>query len=87
MSTRTIIEPVRRVCGGMESDHVSHDWNAAWVDPGGTIWGPGPYLKLPFKWPTGEDGAERIFCPYENAESIKLERRDGIWTWIVVEKA
>lgn len=22
-------------------------WNRAWIDPGGTIFGPGPYLKVP----------------------------------------
>lgn len=41
-----------------------HDWERSWVDPGGAIWGPGPYLKLAFRWRDGGDGAERIHCPY-----------------------
>lgn len=37
------------------------------VDPGGTIWGPGPYLKVPARFTTDgwEAGIrERVFCPY-----------------------
>lgn len=25
-------------------------WDRAWLDPGGTIFGPGPYVKLPVDW-------------------------------------
>lgn len=64
MANNAIVEAVKLDCGEMVSDHASHDWSKAWVDPGGALWGPGPYLKLPFKWPGGEDGAERIHCPY-----------------------
>lgn len=30
--------------------YVRHYWDRAWVDPGGTIFGPGPYVKLPVDW-------------------------------------
>ena len=84
-----IIEPVRRLCRDRESDHVAHDWTAAWTDRGGSLWGPGPYLKLPFKWPDDQDGAERIHCPYGYPEddpavkSVRLEHVGDLWVWIV----
>jgi hypothetical protein len=30
--------------------YVRHHWKLAWVDPGGTLWGDGPYVKLPVDW-------------------------------------
>jgi hypothetical protein len=30
-----------------DSCYVRHHWDEAWVDPGGTIFGPGPYVHLP----------------------------------------
>ena len=39
--------------------HPVH-WDQAWVDPGGTIWGEGPYLKVP----VGHDGVVvRVYPP------------------------
>lgn len=32
----------------------------AWVDPGGTVFGQGPYLHVPCK----DGAAQRVFCPY-----------------------
>ena len=42
------------------------DFGRAYVDPGGTdIWGEGPYLKVPNRFPEGEcEGVNRVFCPY-----------------------
>jgi hypothetical protein len=42
-------------------DAVIH-WDRAWVDPGGTIFGPGPYLKVPITW-DGEDIVQRVYAP------------------------
>lgn len=63
-------------------------WHLAYSDPGGTIFGPGPYLKLPM---TGDDGdlsdqtTHRVRPPggYEN-RTVKLEKgEDGWWYWII----
>lgn len=42
--------------------YVRHYWDLAWVDPGGTIFGPGPYVKLPVDWLVGDggDATERV---------------------------
>jgi len=42
------------------------DFGRAYVDPGGTdIWGEGPYLKVPNRFPEGKfEGVNRVFCPY-----------------------
>jgi hypothetical protein len=53
------------------------------VDPGGTwLWGPGPYLKVPFRhvddpWEENpeEDTRDRVFCPYGYPE-------DGARLWV-----
>lgn len=44
------------------------DWSDAFVDPGGTLWGPGPYLKVASTWAPGAGDPEdsmrqRVFCP------------------------
>lgn len=37
-------------------------WDRAWLDPGGTIFGPGPYVKLPVDWLVrkGSDETEEV---------------------------
>jgi hypothetical protein len=35
--------------------YVRHHWDRAWVDPGGTIFGPGPYVKLPVDLATNDE--------------------------------
>lgn len=44
------------------SCYVRHHWDLAWVDPGGTIFGPGPYVKLPVDWlvRNGSDETNRV---------------------------
>lgn len=50
-------------------------WEKAWVDPGGTIFGPGPYLKVPitlhFDPPVDLRGLHpklKDFAPYSSDE-------------------
>ncbi len=33
-----------------DSTYVRHHWSKAWVDSGGTVFGAGPYVKLPVDW-------------------------------------
>lgn len=35
--------------------YVRHHWDRAWVDQGGTIFGPGPYVKLPVDLATNDE--------------------------------
>lgn len=39
------------------------DWGAAWVDPGGTIFGGGPYLKVPIRGGEWNDTVQRVYAP------------------------
>jgi len=49
--------------------YVRHHWDQAWVDPGGTIFGLGPYVKLPVDWLIRDGGDEtsrvviRVYAP------------------------
>lgn len=40
-------------------------WDRAYIDPGGTIFGPGPYLKVPVMCPSWADGitVHRVYAP------------------------
>jgi hypothetical protein len=42
--------------------YVRHHWDQAWVDRGGTIFGPGPYVHLPVDavWEDGSDKTDRL---------------------------
>jgi hypothetical protein len=42
--------------------YVRHHWDEAWLDPGGTIFGEGPYVKLPVDWLMcdGSEDTERV---------------------------
>jgi hypothetical protein len=69
------------------------DFGRAYVDAGGALWGPGPYLKVPNRRP--EDDWEvitRLFCPwgyppdrlrvarsklYLRLTTVELERRSA----------
>ena len=46
-------------------------WDRAWLDPGGTIFGSGPYVKLPITgyWGTHEETTHRVYPP------ARLQRR------------
>lgn len=39
-------------------------WDAAWLDPGGVIWGPGPYAKVPIHFPEGGSGWDIVVRVY-----------------------
>jgi len=49
--------------------YVRHHWSEAWVDPGGTMFGAGPYVKLPVDWLIGPGSDEttrvviRVYAP------------------------
>ena len=49
--------------------YVRQYWDRAWLDPGGTIFGPGPYVKLPVDWLRAEGSDEteevviRVYAP------------------------
>jgi hypothetical protein len=42
--------------------HYAVHWDRARVDPGGTIFGPGPYLKVPVSW-CDEELVIRVYPP------------------------
>lgn len=55
--------------------YVHHHWDRAWVDPGGTVFGFGPYVKLPVDWllrPGSDETAEVVIRVYAPA---RLRRR------------
>jgi len=52
------------------------NWRKAWVDPGGTIFGPGPYLHVPIVGGEWDGTARRVYAPARLRR--KLARR---WTW------
>lgn len=39
------------------------DWSGAYVDPGGTIFGPGPYLKVPIVGGEWGGTTQRVYAP------------------------
>lgn len=50
MTDADVIDAVRRHhlrANISNTAYVRQYWEQAWVDPGGTIFGPGPYVKLP----------------------------------------
>jgi hypothetical protein len=58
------------------------DWSRAWVDSGGSIFGPGPYFHVPFcdKEDGWEDDPEddtsgRIACKWNVGDLITLRRK------------
>lgn len=65
MTDRFVIEAIRRchLKANIGNPHyTAHDWNAAWVDAGGTIFGRGPYVHLPVLW-HGEKVTIRVYPP------------------------
>lgn len=44
---------------------ITIHWNRAWVDRGGTLFGPGPYLHVPITgyWATQEETVHRVYAP------------------------
>ena len=52
--------------GGYESGKAKGRprWDRAWLDPGGTIFGPGPYAKVPIDWDDCYGGIiVRVYAP------------------------
>ena len=39
------------------------NWEQAWVDPGGTIFGDGPYLKVPIVGGEWDGTVQRVYAP------------------------
>jgi hypothetical protein len=39
------------------------DWDRAWVDPGGTIFGSGPYLHVPIVGGDADGTQQRVYAP------------------------
>lgn len=39
------------------------DWERAWVDPGGSIFGPGPYVKVPIVGGDHDGTVHRVYAP------------------------
>lgn len=48
-------------------------WDRARVDPGGTIFGPGPYLKVPVTW-DGETVTVRVYPPARLRRRLERHR-------------
>ena len=50
-------------------------WDQAWIDPGGSIFGPGPYLKVPIVGGDWDGTVQRIY------PTARLRRRlSKAWT-------
>lgn len=49
--------------------YVRHYWDRAYLDPGGTIFGEGPYVKLPVDWLVKDGSSDtcevviRVYAP------------------------
>lgn len=55
--------------------YVRHHWNLAWVDPGGTVFGPGPYVKLPVDWLVRKGSEETARVTIRVYAPARLRRR------------
>lgn len=44
-------------------------WSEAWIDRGGTIFGPGPYLHVPIQGGDFDGTVQRVYAP------ARLQRR------------
>lgn len=72
MSDREVIDAIRarHLKANISNPYyVRHHWDRAWVDQGGTIFGPGPYVHLPVDWLIREGSDEcdevtiRVYAP------------------------
>lgn len=68
------------------------DWPRAWVDDGGTVWGPGPYLKVAYIGSNPDMAG--IISRVRPKRPRKAGKWDFIWTskdesptcWVMVRK-
>lgn len=52
----------RASLSGYEKRGATVHWDKAWVDPGGVIWGLGPYAKVPITF-DGDELVIRVYPP------------------------
>jgi hypothetical protein len=79
VTDREVIEAIRadHLAANISNRYyVRHHWDRAWVDPGNTMFGLGPYVKLPVDWANSDDPADgtcevviRVYAP------VRLRRR------------
>ena len=48
---------------GYEAGDCPIHWDRAWIDPGGTIFGPGPYAKVPVTLMDDDEIVIRVYPP------------------------
>ncbi len=53
------------------------DWAGAWIDPGGTIWGPGPYLKVAYC------GYNEDYQGFVSRVKPREPRKPGEWNFVL----
>ena len=71
MKDRDVIAAIRKTHLKANIDQFERDpkrwgrpvWSRAWVDPGGTLFGPGPYLKVPIKGGEWDGTVRRVYAP------------------------
>ena len=61
--------------------YVRHYWDEAWVDPGGTVFGAGPYVKLPVDqlFRVGSEETDRVVIRVYAPERLR-KRLAAKWT-------
>jgi hypothetical protein len=52
-------------------------WDRAWVDSGGTIFGPGPYLKVPVSHPGWGETVHRVYPTARLRRRFTARRSEG----------
>lgn len=64
-----------------------YDFGRAYTDSGGTLWGPGPYLKVPNRHP-GDDweAVNRLFCPWGYPPDRLRVARSGVYLRLAAVK-
>lgn len=80
MTERDVVAAIRRthltfnIAEYERNPRARIHWNEARVDPGDTVFGPGPYLKVPVTL-DGERTVHRVYAP------ARLQRRlRRLWT-------
>lgn len=71
MTDVEVIDAIRKAHLKANIDHCERDterwgapqWDKAWLDPGGAIYGPGPYLKVPIRGGEWDGMVRRVYAP------------------------